>query len=204
MARFTETYTVVMGTQHLSLPIVSLNETQAIALLMVAEQPLSVIRRAASELAEALRPLNPEWIVGTATLGIPVALMVAESLHFDQWVMIQKSAKYYLRDGLTQPLQSVTTQNPQVLRLDQWDAQRLANRRVVLVDDVIATGSSIEAAIGLLQQTSASLVGIATLLTEGWDWKTRLDRYKVPIISLGHIPDFDIVDGHPRIRPETL
>lgn len=204
MARFAETYNIKLGTQHLSLPIVSLNETDAIALLMVAEQPLSVLRRAAQELSDKFRPLRPELVVGTATLGIPVAIMVAEALKQDHWVLVQKSNKHYLQDGLTQPLQSITTQHSQVLRLDQWDAQRLAQRRVVLVDDVISSGASMEATLKIVQQTTATIVGIGALMTEGWQWKPRLTPFNVPLMSLCHIPIFHILEGQPRLRPETL
>ncbi len=51
MALLTQTYTTTMGSQPLELPISSINAQQAIALLMVIEQPLTVIMHAGRDLA---------------------------------------------------------------------------------------------------------------------------------------------------------
>ncbi len=204
MARFTQTYTTVMGSQTITLPLAAIKPQQAIALLMVIEQPISVIFQAGHDLAAQLAPYHPDFIVGTATLGVPVAMAVAHALHVDDWAVLQKSQKHHLSDAVTEPLESVTTNAHQVLRLDQWDAQRMKGRRVALVDDVIASGSSVHAGMNLLRQTAAEVVAIGTFLTEAWSWHGQLDNFGVPIISLGHIPDFTIIDGIPEVIANTL
>jgi adenine phosphoribosyltransferase len=186
------------------LPIVPLNDTVAIALLMVIDMGVAFGARVGAALADAARPLAPEIVVGAATLGIPVAIEVSRALGLDDYVVLQKSPKIHLADALRESLRSVTSHGEQVLMLDRRAVPLLAGRRVFVVDDVVSTGSSLAAMLRLVRHAGAEVVGIGVILTEGHDWKQVLGTDAALVRGLGHIPVFRLSEGRAEPIPATM
>jgi len=186
------------------LPIVRLNDTVAIALLMVIDMGVAFGARVGAALADAARPLAPEIVVGAATLGIPVAIEVSRALGLDDYVVLQKSPKIHLADALRESLRSVTSHGEQVLMLDRRAVPLLAGRRVFVVDDVVSTGSSLAAMLRLVRHAGAEVVGIGVILTEGHDWKQVLGADAALVRGLGHIPVFRLSEGRAEPIPATM
>jgi len=199
-----QTYTVDVAGEPVSLPIVPINEHLAISLLMVIDMGVQFGERIGRALAETLGPLKPDIIVGAATLGIPVVIEVSRALGLDLYVIAQKSPKIHLVDALVEELQSVTSAGKQRLMLDRRSVPLLSGRRVVVVDDVVATGSSFAATFALARAAGAEIVGAGVILTEGHDWKKTLGADAGLIRSLGHIPQFALADGKATPIAETL
>jgi adenine/guanine phosphoribosyltransferase-like PRPP-binding protein len=185
-----QTWQVDVGSQSLDLPIVPVSEQKAISLLMTVDLPVSVIAKAGADLAELLRADGPEVIATNATLGIPLALEVCHALGIDDCVVLQKTPKIHLADALSEDVRSVTTAEPQRLLLDRARLPALEGRRVVLIDDVVATGSSLAAALRLLRLGGAEVVAVGVILTEGQAWSAELGPDAELIRSLGRIPGF--------------
>jgi adenine/guanine phosphoribosyltransferase-like PRPP-binding protein len=171
---------------------------------MVIDMGVQFGERIGKALAEKLSPLKPDIIVGAATLGIPVVIEVSRALALDHYVIAQKSPKIHLADALVQELQSVTSAGKQRLMLDRRSVPLLSGRRVVVVDDVVATGSSLAATFALARAAGAEIVGAGVILTEGHDWKKTLAADARLLRSLGHIPQFALADGKATPMPETL
>ena len=72
-----------------------------------------------------------------------------------------------MREPLEQDVNSITTKQKQELVLDGQDAQQLQGKKVLLVDDVISTGSSIHSAATLLEKAGSHIVGKVAILAEG-------------------------------------
>jgi adenine phosphoribosyltransferase len=199
-----QTYTVDIAGEPVTLPIVPINQKLAISLLMVIDMGVKFGERIGKALADHLRPLRPDIIVGAATLGIPVVIEVSRTLGLDHYVIAQKSPKIHLADALVQELESVTSAGKQRLMLDRRSVPLLAGRRVAVVDDVVATGSSLAATFALARSAGAEIVGAGVILTEGHDWKKMLGADASLIRGLGHIPQFSLADGEAVPMPETL
>jgi adenine/guanine phosphoribosyltransferase-like PRPP-binding protein len=199
-----QTYTVDIAGEPVTLPIVPINDTLAISLLMVIDMGVHFGERIGKALAAKLGPLKPDIIVGAATLGIPVVIEVSRALGLDQYVIAQKSPKIHLGDALVQEVQSVTTASKQRLLLDRRSVPLLAGRRVAVVDDVVATGSSLAATLKLARSAGAEVVGIGVILTEAHDWKGTLGADSGLVQGLGHIPQFSLAGGKATPMPETL
>ncbi len=197
-------YTVSISGKPIDLPIVPLNPTLAISLLMMIDMGVKFGEHIGKGLADRLRDRKPEIIVGTATLGIPVAIEVSRALGLDQYVIAQKSPKIHLGDALTTTVHSVTTDRAQKLMLDRRSVPLLQGKRVAVVDDVVATGSSLAATCSLVRQAGGHIVGIGVVLTEAFDWKAALGKDIELLVALGHIPQFHIADGKATPDPETL
>ncbi|WP_417679786.1 phosphoribosyltransferase family protein [Pseudodonghicola sp.] len=199
-----EQYEVDIAGQPVSLPMLQLDDQRAIALLMDIEMGLAFGDRVGRALAAAFAPLNPEVVVGSATLGIPVAMEVSRHLGLDKYVILQKSPKFHLVDALVEPVRSVTSSAPQRLLLDRRQVPLLQGRRVVVVDDVIATGASMAASMRLVRRAGASILAAGTILTEGTAWREALGEDAALVLRLGRIPQFRVVDGEARIDPASL
>jgi adenine phosphoribosyltransferase len=77
---------------------------------------------------------------------------------------------------------SITTGQPQTLYLDEKDRILVKGKRVIIVDDVISTGSTLQGMRLILEKAGATIVSETAILTEG-------DRAKWSnIVALGHLP----------------
>lgn len=190
------------ATAHL--PIVAINPDFAISLLMVIDCGVRFGARAGEALAARFAPRKPDIVVGTATLGIPVAIEVTRALGLDNYVVLQKSPKLHLADALRQTITSITSKGEQTLLLDRRAVGLLAGKRVLLVDDVVATGSSLKGALALLREAGAEVIGIGVILTEAHDWKDVLGGDAGLVQGLAHIPQFRPGPEGWEAIPETL
>lgn len=185
-----QTWTVDVAGFPLDLPIVTIADDLAIALMMMIDQGVRFGAHIGEKLADRLRPSAPEIIVGTATLGIPVAIEVTRALGLDRYVVLQKSPKMHLGDALVQTITSITSKGEQRLLLDRQALPLLAGKRVAVVDDVIASGSSLAGSLALVREAGADVVGIGVVLTEATDWRTVLGADAGLVWSLAEIPQF--------------
>jgi adenine phosphoribosyltransferase len=184
------TYSVDIGTQRVDLPLVSLNENLALALLITVDMGVEFMSQAGSELAEILRPYNVDIVATVATMGIPVAVEVTRHLGLDQYVILHKTPKIHLADAVSETVRSITTDAEQRLLFDRARIKDVEGKRVAIVDDVISTGASTGTALRLLRGVGAEVVVIGTLVTEASLWRTSLGDDAQMVRALGSIPVF--------------
>lgn len=125
--------------------------------------------------------------------SIPLAHELARLGGEDCYVVARKQSKIYMRDVLYAPVRSITTDCDQILCLDGQDAAYLRGKRVLLLDDVVSTGGSIQALEQLVVRAGGIIVGRAAVLAEG-DAAKRKD-----LIYLDELPLFD-PEGNPLYR----
>jgi adenine phosphoribosyltransferase len=184
------TYSVEIGTQRVDLPLVSLNEQLALALLITVDMGVEFMSRAGAELAEIIRPYDVDIVATVATMGIPVAVEVTRHLGLDQYVILHKTPKIHLADAVSESVRSITTDAEQRLLFDRARIKDVDGKRVAIVDDVISTGASTGAALRLLRGVGAEIVVIGTLVTEASIWRTSLGEDAQMVRALGSIPVF--------------
>ena len=184
------TYSVDIGTQRVDLPVVSLNENLALALLITVDMGVSFMAKAGEELAEVLAPYDLDVVATVATMGIPLAVEVTRHLGLDQYVVLHKTPKIHLADAVTERVRSITTDAEQRLLFDRARIADVDGKRVAIVDDVISTGASTGASLRLLRGVGANIVTIGTLVTEAGLWRTALGDDAAMVRALGSIPVF--------------
>jgi len=185
-----QTWKVDVQGYPLELPIVPINPEFAISLMMVIDLGVKFGEHIGRCLAKQIEPMHPDIIVGPATLGIPVAIEVTRALGLDQYVVLQKSPKLHLGDALEYKLTSITSKGEQRLLLDRAAIPLIKGKRVVVVDDVVASGSSLKAALELVRQAGGKVVGAGVILTEAQDWRETLGEDVNNLVSVAHIPQF--------------
>lgn len=189
----------------IDLPIVPIKPDFAISLMMVIDMGVRFGAHVGQALAQKLAPLKPDIIVGPATLGIPVAIEITRALGLDHYVILQKSPKIHLADALRQPISSITSKGEQHLLLDASAIPKLCGKRIVVVDDVVASGSSLKGSLELVRRAGGDVVGIGVVLTEASAWRETLGLDCALLHRLAHIPQFaaDAASGWVPI-PETF
>jgi len=181
---------VEIGSQRVDLPLESLNDQLALALLITVDMGVQFMSKAGEELADILRPYNVEIVATVATMGIPVVVEVTRHLGLDQYVILHKTPKIHLADAVSEPVRSITTDAEQRLLFDRARIKDVEGRRVAIVDDVISTGASTGAALRLLRRVGANIVVIGTLVTEASVWRGSLGDDAQMVRALGSIPVF--------------
>ena len=145
-----------------------------------------IVRAAAAGLAEKLSSLEADALVTAETKSVPLVYELAAELALP-WVVLRKSYKPYMGEALSVETRSITTGTPQTLYLDEKDYPLVKARRVVLVDDVISTRSTIEAMRRLMERAGAEVLAEAAVFTEG--------EGSDGVIALGHLPLFSGEDA---------
>jgi adenine/guanine phosphoribosyltransferase-like PRPP-binding protein len=177
---YRDTFPVVLSDgSQVELPIEPLPGTdQAIVLLMSNQTSFRVEEKLASLLSAAVKEFHAEVVVGIPTLGLDYARLVAAHLGFSHYVALGNSRKFWYLDELSVPVNSITSPGvSKKLYLDPSLLDRVAGKRTLLVDDVIATGGSASAAITLLQKAGAEVVGLGFVFSEGDPWKKVLSSF---------------------------
>lgn len=185
-----QNWSVDVSGYPVDLPIVAIKPDFAISLMMVIDLGIKFGEHIGVQLAAKFAPLKPDIIVGTATLGIPVAIEVSRALGLNNYVILQKSPKIHLANALEQRISSITSKGEQRLLLDRAAIPLLKGKRVVVVDDVVASGSSLKGSLELVRKAGADVIGIGVVLTEAHDWQKTLGPDCDLIQSLAHIPQF--------------
>jgi adenine/guanine phosphoribosyltransferase-like PRPP-binding protein len=161
----------------------------AVTGLIANQASFTVARRLASWMAEAAAPLAPEVVVGLPTLGQVFAPLLAEALGHRNWVAPGYTRKLWYEERLSVPLASSTGPAPRMLWLDPRVAHRLAGRRVLLVDDVISTGSSARAGLALLAAAGVAPVALCVAMAQGDRWRAEWPA-EVPVVAAFATPLF--------------
>lgn len=175
-----EVYQINIAGLDRELPICPLNEHMDIAgFVMFGDVELT------EKIAEALIKICPEHdiIVTAESKGIPLAYEMAR-VGCRNYVVARKGIKAYMTNPIHVDVKSITTDHVQRLYLSEEDCMSLKGKRILIVDDVISTGESLQAIEELLHSIGGNVVGKACVLAEG-DAKDRDD-----ILFLRELPLF--------------
>ena len=130
------------------------------------------------------------------------APLVAEGLSHANWVAPGWSRKRWYEDALSVPASSSTAPTERRLWLDPRVRHRLDGRRVLLVDDVISTGSSALAGVALLERAGVRPAGLLVAMAQGDRWRAAWPA-DIPVRAAFATPVFARVPGGWMPRPDT-
>jgi adenine phosphoribosyltransferase len=167
------------------LPLVEVAPGVTIALLnILGDTPF--VRACAHELARKLEGVGYDALVTAEAKSIPLVHVLSEETS-KPYAVLRKNYKPYMGEAISAETVSITTGKPQTLYLDAKDRELVTGSRVVLVDDVVSTGSTQQAMRAVMEKAGADIVAEAAIFTEGDQAKWQ------HIIALGHLPVF--LDG---------
>lgn len=181
MSRY-ETFSVEVAGVQRELRLFAIKPGLRIAILNILGDT-ELVQAAARALAERLKHYGADLLVAPEAKAIPLAHALSVEMKLD-YVILRKSYKPYMGFALKSETLSITTGEPQTLYLDEKDRESVKDRRVILLDDVISTGSTLQGLRLLMDKAGANVVAEAAIFTEG-------DRAQwEKIVALGHLPVF--------------
>lgn len=199
-APFTDRYPAPMPDgSRLVLPLRDYGEI-AVAGFIANQAAIIVAKRIGGWMAEAVRDLDAEVVVGMPTLGQVFAPLVAEALGHANWVAPGWSRKRWYEEALSVVASSSTAPAQRRLWLDPRVAHRLAGRRVLLVDDVISTGSSALAGLALLERAGVRPAALLLAMAQGDRWRATWPA-EIPVRAAFATPIFTRAPGGWLPRP---
>ncbi len=177
-----DTYPVDIAGVHRDLPLFEIKPGLRIAILNILGDT-ELVQACAAALAERLSGVEFDILLTAEAKSIPLAHALAVETR-KPYVVLRKVYKPYMGSALKTETLSITTGEPQYLYLDEKDIELMRGRKVVIVDDVISTGSTLQGMRMLVQKAGAEVVGETAVFTEGERAKWR------DVIALGHLPVF--------------
>ena len=174
-------------TRHL--PLCRVNDSLYIAAFIMFGDAELTVAAARELLAKA-----PEHdiMITAESKGIPLLHEMARQSGAQNYIVARKGPKLYMQDIHTTYVNSITTENRQMLCISGADAEAMRGKRVLVVDDVISTGESLHALETLIQEVGGTVVGRMAVLAEG-DAAKREDVICLAPLPLFH-PDGTIME----------
>ena len=177
-----ETYSVEIAGLRRNLRLFEIKPGLKIAILNILGDT-ELVQASAKVLSEKLKDLEYDVLVTAEAKSIPLAYALSVETN-KPYVVLRKTYKPYMGAALSAETLSITTGLPQTLILDEKDIDLMRGKKVIIVDDVISTGSTLQGMKMILEKAGSKVVAEAAIFTEG-------DRAQwMHIISLGHLPLF--------------
>ena len=142
-----------------------------------------VVEAVAEELARRL-PKDADGLMTAEVKSIPLAHALSVRTHLP-YVIARKTRKPYMVGATSVEVLSITTGAPQTLWLDGKDRELIEGKRIIIVDDVISTGSTLIGMRKLVESAGGKVIAEAAVFTEGND----PDKWR-NIVAVGNLPVF--------------
>lgn len=180
-------YKIKVAGLERSLPICPINDKLMIAGFVIFGDP-----ELTTACAKKLLDKAPEYdyLITAEAKGIPLVHEMARLAGNQKYFLARKSPKLYMTGLFEVSVHSISTNKEQHLFLDKTDAEMMKGKRILIVDDVISTGESLNALETLVNKAGGIICGRMSILAEG-DAQNRND-----LIYLEKLPLFDS-EGNP-------
>lgn len=178
-----EYYDITICGLNRRLPIVRISDTACIASFVLLGDSELVLAAAA-----CLKERIPEvdYIITAEAKGISLVQELSRLLGMKRYFVARKSIKPYMQNPFVTEVYSITTQQKQVLCLDREESSLIKGKRILIVDDVISTGESLNAMEHLVKKAGGVVAGKAAILAEGKAMERK------DIIYLEKLPMFPV------------
>ncbi len=174
-------YAVEIAGIHRELPLFEVKPGVEIAIFNMLGDT-HVTKAASAALAERLEATPADVIVTAEAKSIPLAYELSALMGLP-YVVLRKNYKSYMGHAVQANTQSITTQSDQTLFLDEKDKLLIEGNYVLLVDDVVSTGSTLEAMKAVVIEAKGQISAVGAIFTEGdKDWSE--------VVALGNLPVF--------------
>ena len=106
-----------------------------------------------------------DYIITPEAKSIPIAYEMSRQSG-KPYIVARKGVKVYMRNPLDVSVTSITTKTEQHLYLGESEVEMIKGKRVLIVDDVISTGESLEAVRHLVKEAGAIEAAACAFLAE--------------------------------------
>lgn len=170
-----------------NLPLFPVSDTLSIAAFILLGDAELTVACARDLLAKA-----PEYdyMLTAEAKSISLIHEMARQAGAEKYFVARKGVKVYMSNPLDVEVKSITTAKVQHLYLSSEEAEMIKGKRILIVDDVISTGKSLEALEKLVNTAGGTVCGRMAVLAEG----DAIDREDITVLA--PLPLFT-ADGKP-------
>lgn len=141
----------------------------------------NVVKASAAVLAERLIGVPADTLVTAEAKSIPLVYELSALMGLP-YVVLRKDYKGYMGNAISAETLSITTGRPQTLYLDEKDISLVAGKEIILVDDVISTGSTLAGMTNVVTEAGGNISKVAAVFTEGdADWSHVVALENLPV-----------------------
>ena len=160
--------------------------------------------RVAEEMSKRVASFHPEVLLTPETKAIALSYEVTRQLRLPRYVLAKKSHKRCAEKVIATRVSSITTPMPQELFLDEHDVKYLRGKKVVLLDDVLSTGKTMQALMSLAVDAGAEVCAMAVVWLEGpWAFQVFADEFcKGKVVFLDVLPVYGRGNAYDQLRKE--
>lgn len=141
-----------------------------------------LVDKVANSLSKKIKKFNFDYLVGPEVKVVPLIQKLSDLLNKKQYVICRKSIKPYMVHPIVYHPENLK-RHLRSMVIDGRDAEMLKNKKIMIVDDVVSTGTTIEAVKTLMEKVGAEIVKTAAILKQG-------DIYKGDLVFLETLPIF--------------
>ena len=168
------------------LPKVKINDELAIASFVILGDTELIEECAEAIILHVDFPKKEEIdiLISPEAKAIPLVHTIARRLEKD-YIVARKSIKGYMDNPMIEKVQSITTIGAQTLVLDGCDVEKIKEKKVCIIDDVVSTGGSLIGLQAMLEKIDCEIVCKATILLEeaGYNKGDIIYLEKLPIFK---------------------
>jgi len=165
------------------LPIIKIGSRLAVASFSLLGD-VELVDVLAAELVERIKYLDFDYLIATEVKVLPLVYQMSRLLGSKHYIVVRKKILSYMT-------QSIKSDGHYPLVLNGKDAQLLREKKVILIDDVVATGKTMKEIENLMGKAGAKIVATACVLKQG-DLQVKIDQ---PIFYLEQLPFFERSKG---------
>lgn len=138
----------------------------------------------AGELLEAelkKKDIAPDCFVGPEVKVVPLIHHMAKRFGHKRYVILRKSIKGYMSSPHIEYPWETAPKHVKKLVMGTFDKEYLMEKKVVLIDDVVSTGATLELLTKTMSKIGAHVLARCAIFKQG-------DRYKDELIYLSKLP----------------
>jgi adenine phosphoribosyltransferase len=144
---------------------------------------VELTEKAGEELEKRLRDMNiiPDCFVGPEVQVVPLVHNLATRFGHNRYVILRKQVYGYMREPLIEHPWNGAPKHTNKLVLNGIDKNYLQGKRVVIVDDVVSTGSTMKMLLKLMKEIEAEVLTQCAIFKQG-------ERYTDTLLYLSELP----------------
>lgn len=149
-----------------------------------------LMKEIGKEIAAAFRAAKPNRILTAESSGIAPALIAGIELEIPVVYARKNQPVTMRRDPFREKSESHT--HKKAVELIVSSEYLLKDDRVLIVDDFLATARTILSLAKLVEQSGATLIGIASVIEKEFEGgREKVQHLNVPVLSLARIKSFE-------------
>lgn len=138
-----------------------------------------LVERSTEELAKKIEKIDFDYLVGPEVKVVPLIHALSKKVKKMRYIILRKNIMGYM-------IHPISNKSKPTLVLNGPDAQILKDKKVVVIDDVVSTGRTINVVSELMRTVNAKVVAVAAILKQG----EESQNLGVPFFYLGTLPFF--------------